>query len=231
MNENLKDWACSFSGCDGGNINSDIWICGVEWGYEYATDEDRKKYYKTGLSEEIKNGVVKLNSDYDIFNDTQANFNLNVTKLYTAITGEGKGELLKLNLSPIAFRNKNKNLWNDDVIKATGYKTKDNFIKDLDNLSRFKNITNEYNPKLIICVGNTDRDRFKNAFFGNKEINYEYKTIKPEHSNANQNNRYIYYVEHNNILLVVVPFSTQNGLNSDYLLQEAGEKIKELLNA
>ncbi len=30
--ENFKDWACSLSGCDGGNLKADTWLCGIEWG-------------------------------------------------------------------------------------------------------------------------------------------------------------------------------------------------------
>lgn len=29
---NFKEWACSLSGCDGGDINADTWLCGIEWG-------------------------------------------------------------------------------------------------------------------------------------------------------------------------------------------------------
>lgn len=32
MQQQVKEWACSFSGCDGGNPNAPIWLCGIEWG-------------------------------------------------------------------------------------------------------------------------------------------------------------------------------------------------------
>jgi len=29
--KNFQDWACSLSGCDGGNLEADIWwLCGIE---------------------------------------------------------------------------------------------------------------------------------------------------------------------------------------------------------
>ncbi|MGX2950448.1 hypothetical protein ACWIUA_06015 [Ursidibacter sp. B-7004-1] len=28
----FKNSALSFAGCDGGNLNSDVWFCGLEWG-------------------------------------------------------------------------------------------------------------------------------------------------------------------------------------------------------
>ncbi|MEC4686653.1 MAG: hypothetical protein VST71_13100 [Nitrospirota bacterium] len=53
MNENMRLWACSLSGCDGGNINSDIWLCGIEWGG--GSDGN---YYEKDLPQEINKGVV-----------------------------------------------------------------------------------------------------------------------------------------------------------------------------
>jgi len=41
--ENFKEWACSFSGCDGGDLKSPVWLCGIEWGYsnpDGMTDEE-----------------------------------------------------------------------------------------------------------------------------------------------------------------------------------------------
>jgi hypothetical protein len=30
MNKKFQDWACSFSGCDGGNLEAGVWLCGIE---------------------------------------------------------------------------------------------------------------------------------------------------------------------------------------------------------
>ncbi len=86
---NLDDWAFSFSGCDGGNPGADIWLCGIEWGYENATDEERKNYYENELPREIENGECKLNTNYNFFTDESMNypFNLAFSKLYSAIQG------------------------------------------------------------------------------------------------------------------------------------------------
>jgi len=32
--ERFYEWATSLSGCDGGNTEADIWLCGIEWGAE-----------------------------------------------------------------------------------------------------------------------------------------------------------------------------------------------------
>ena len=231
VNENLKKWAYSFSGCDGGDINADIWLCGIEWGYKDATSEQRNNYYKTGLLEEIKNGAFELNRSYDMFNDTAPQFNLKAKKLYTAITGKEQGKLLKLNLSPIAFREDDNSLWNNDIINATGYETKESFIKDLNNLNRFQAITDEHKPKLIICTGVTHKNNFIKSFFGDKKIDFTHSEITAK-SEVNQRVRNFYYTKHDGTLLVVIPFLGWriSELNSDYLIQEVGDKIKNLLS-
>ncbi len=239
MNNNLSKWASSFSGCDGGNPNANIWLCGIEWGYEKATAEERDNYYNHELPKEIENGGHELNTNYNFFSDEIMGFpfNLAFAKLYSAIENksmsnlaEGADEILKLNLSPIAFRKDDENLWGKNIIKATGFKTKSIFIEYLNSLKRFSTITKKYNPKLIVCIGNGYKNNFFNSFFGKENTQFNYETIKPDKNNKNQNNRYIYHVKQDETLLVITPFSTSsNGLNSDYLLQKTGEKIRELL--
>jgi len=236
MSNKLKQWACSFSGCDGGIPESDIWLCGIEWGYEAATDEERIEYYKNGLPKEINSGEQRLDTVYDFFTDESMDFpfNLAFAKIYSALRDEKisniTDKLLKLNLSPIAFRKDDDSLWSVSLVKATGFDTKAEFVEYLSSLNRFEEITREYRPKLIICVGNGYRANFKKSFFGDSEVPFKGESIKPESSNGNQNNRYMYHAKINGTLLVVTPFSTSsNGLNSDYLLRTAGEKIKSLL--
>lgn len=52
----FKDWACSYSGCDCGDIKSQIWLCGIEWGFskEYGDSSEqyelkKKDYYTKEL--------------------------------------------------------------------------------------------------------------------------------------------------------------------------------------
>jgi hypothetical protein len=239
MSVNLDEWACSFSGCDGGNPNSNIWLCGIEPAYEHATAMEREYYYKNGLPEEIENGEHKLNRNYNFFTDESMSFpfNLAFSKLYSVIQNgnvsdmkNNTGEILKLNLSPIAFNKDDDSFWGESLVEATGIKTKTEFVEYLNTLNRFTDITKQHSPKLIVCIGNGYRDDFLRGFFGNEKIEFKYETVKPESSNKNQNNRYIYHAKHNDTVLVVTPFSTStNGLNSDQLLQSVGERIKELL--
>lgn len=54
MKDKFKGWSCSFSGCDGGNLNADLWLCGIEWGQgSYGG------HYEEELPEEISKGAVE----------------------------------------------------------------------------------------------------------------------------------------------------------------------------
>lgn len=55
--QDFKEWACSLSGCDGGNLDADTWLCGIEWG---RGSYDDGIYYKEYLPEEIRKGKVNL---------------------------------------------------------------------------------------------------------------------------------------------------------------------------
>ena len=239
MNTNieLNKWVCSFAGCDGGDPNSDIWLCGIEWGYENATEEEREDYYKNGLPIEIRNGEQELDLNYSFFTDESLKFpfNLAFAKLYSAIIDKEisqiNDKILKLNLSPIAFRKDDEKFWDENLVNATGFESKSKFIEYLLKVNRFQKITETYRPKLIICIGNSYKNHFNSCFFGGENKDgFNKVTIKPESTNKNQNNRYFYHTKHNNTLLVVTPFSTSsNGLNSDYMLRKCGETIRGLL--
>lgn len=47
VNETFAKWAKSYSGCDGGNPERSIWLCGIEWGLssEKYPDSDRGQDY------------------------------------------------------------------------------------------------------------------------------------------------------------------------------------------
>ncbi len=230
-NKNLEKWANSYSGCDGGDISSDVWLCGVEWGWNIkdATDEEREKYYKEELPEEIQNGEVKLDTDYDFFTDSIYPFNTAFKKVFKELSFPEK--LLKLNMSPISFNGDKDTLWTQNLVNATGFETKNDFMSYIMSLNRFTKIRTENKPKLIVCVGVQRKDDFSKTFFGDENLNPTQETIRPADDNGNQDNRYIYHVKHDNTLLVVIPFSTSpKGIQSDYLLKEVGKTIAELVN-
>lgn len=90
VNENFAKWATSFSGCDGADLNSPIWICGIENG------GDKRAIYKS-----ISNGDLQGIS-YDKSNKecdtcfpkffTKNPYDMNALKLHAAIFEEFSSE-------------------------------------------------------------------------------------------------------------------------------------------
>jgi len=237
--KNLQNWANSFSGCDGGNLKADTWLCGIEWGYSGASEQEKQDYYTNELPKEIENGAVNLNSNYNFFTDESLAypFNRGFAKLYASYKGGDvsdfntvTGQLLKLNISPIGFWKDEEYLWNKySLPNTTGFEVKEEFVKYLNNINRFTEIRHLHKPKLIVCVGVGRRNDFLKCFFGNNKLTFQKTTMTPKSEN-NKNIRNIYHSKHDETLIVVIPFFTSsNGLNSDYLLQETGGVIARLL--
>ena len=124
------DWACSFSGCDGGNPGAKLWICGIEWG------GGSKEYYNDVLPEQIQEGEYVPPKIYPWKETLKEPYGRNVAKLYTVIKGgnveayrdvaELPGlDIFKMNLYPIAFRNTDDQLWKSNGLdKLTGFEEK-----------------------------------------------------------------------------------------------------------
>ena len=138
ITQNFKDWACSFSGCDGGNPESGIWLSGIEWGYgkEKSQTKDEyetalRNYYTKELPEEIAKGKYTPPDKYHWLE--RGTYKIIVRKLYHAIRGKAVkdydgSEIFKMNLYPIAFRNTDGKLWKDwGLDKLTGFEEKELF--------------------------------------------------------------------------------------------------------
>jgi hypothetical protein len=241
--DNILDWACSFSGCDGGNINSDIWLCGIEWGGGSINN-----YYTKILPEQISKGKLETYPKfYDWTDSLSYPFGLSFAKLYTSISGgkvenyslvkDLKGdELFKLNLYPIAFDSTNDNLWHQySLDEITGFESKHLFNTwCFFNRSPFySKLRKKHSPKLIICTGISYIRDFIMFFGGNDKIdklNTGYLT--PEESEFNNYIRQYYWLRlSSNTLLIIIPFfNGRFGLNSNVLLQNMGENIEQLIN-
>ncbi len=247
ISEDFKNWACSFSGCDGGNYDAEIWLCGIEWGYEKATEKERENYYKKELPVEIKNGTIKPKDQFDWEDSLTYTYGWNFAKLYQAINGKAvdsykevkklKGdELFKLNLYPIAFRHTGHELWNTyELNETTGFDSKYLFNTwcFFNRLPFFNELRKKHNPKLIICTGVNYLHSFLMSFGGEnigKLQTGEIKPISDQNKTKSGKGRTFYYIKVDKTLLVVIPFlGNAYGLNSNHLLQEMGEKIRKLM--
>lgn len=255
VKDNFKDWACSFSGCDGGNINGEIWYCGIEWGFgktkgmsneEY--ESQLQEYYQGELKDEIARGAYKPSSDINWKDLMGYQFGQKMAKLYAVIKEDKPTtsyydvaenmcrDMFKMNLYPVAFPYTDDWLWHkyglDDL---TGIKSK-YIYRTWCYLHRFPWIydqVSKYQPKLILAMGVDYLTDYVVCFAGkNGTDDIFVEEIQPQSEN-NQKVRRIYWARLNgNRILAVIPhFSGPYGLNSDYLLKKVGERIKAILQS
>lgn len=247
ITDNFRDWACSFSGCNGGNENADTWICGIEWGGASANES---AYYKEQLPREIETGEIDHATDkYNWEEHITYRYGISVAKLYAAINGQkvndykklinekvwNGSELFKLNLYPIAFDSTNSELWKKNGLKEiTGFDEKHLFQTWCmhNRFPKFSERRKELKPKLIICTGIGYLRDFFLCFGGDKSNadRIEYDEFMPSSETNRKHPRRYYWVKlDEDTTLVVIPFfSGSYGLNSNYLLQEMGERISKI---
>ncbi|MDP3282427.1 MAG: hypothetical protein Q8M57_15545 [Nitrosomonas sp.] len=241
---NFKEWAFSLSGCDGGNIDADTWLCGIEWGGGSKGD-----YYTETLPKEIENGACTPKQNiYDWKDSITYPFGRSFAKLYSAIDGENVenyskfvskkwdgSEIFKLNLYPIAFDSTDSALWHTHRLKRiTGFDEKHLFQTwcFINRFPYFSELRKEKHPKLIVCTGVSYLRDFFIFFGGNSEnsAKIQYEDVSPSPGSKIENKRHFYWVhlDHSTTLFVIPFFSGSYGLNSDYLLQKTGDRIREI---
>jgi hypothetical protein len=228
------EWAVGYSGCDGGNLKGEVWVCGIEYG----------------------GGVVESDLRFDpmlepwcwpeesIDEALSYQYNRKLAKLYAAIKGEPvgmcmdvakrdrifqkDGPMFKLNLYPIAFKNASDELWEEWIYKKTGLPTK-SLYRAWCQIHRFKAIRSwvaEYSPKLIIGTGRGYLSDFVLAF-GGLECLYD-GTGRTE--KIGDRDLFIRSVNGGRTQLAVTPFlGNRHGLSSDAQLEDFGKAIRELL--
>jgi len=187
----IKEWVCSFSGCDGGNLYADTWLCGIEWG-----GGNLDNYYEEKLPKEIKNGKAPINlKEYSWEESLKYPYGRSFAKLFIAIKG-GKVEnykdsarwngedLFKANLYPIAFESTDHTLWHKyGVDKITDFETKHLFNTwcFFNRFPFFTQLRIKHKPKLIICTGINYLRDYLMFFGGTNNINELHTgTIKPK---------------------------------------------------
>ncbi len=234
----FSEWATSFSGCDGGDPNAKVWLCGIEWG-----GGDDETYYGDTLPRQIEKGSFQPPERYVWKENLNYRYGQSLAKLYAAIQGRDvksydkindyeDSEIFKLNLYPIAFRNTDDQLWQKHGLeRLTGFK--DKYLYQawcrLHRFSAFSEKLREYSPEIIIGTGVTYLSDFF-LCFGRQispEIRIHSSQISPENG-ANKKGRTIYWskISDKTHLFVIPFFSGASGLNSNELLQKTGDLIR-----
>lgn len=235
VNPIFAKWATEFSGCDGGNPNGEIWICGLE-----MAGVNDLEFHE--LSEPPYIGHPHRDRA-EFFNNSKGEtqpYNVNAVKLLSALEGrevneyksffeeyscfDKKSNYFKLNLFPIQFKNTDPKNWLDHQAKITGFSGKKEYKKWCEE-HRFpvlKGWVTRFSPKLIICTGTTYDSEFKSAFgSGNTEY------LETEAAGK----KIKYFVTNNNRTLVAVTYFLvhSTGLNSHEKLALTGKKLSELM--
>lgn len=249
MESNLKQWAESLSGCDGGNVKAETWLCGIEWG---QGSYDEGIYYEKHLPDEIEKGAITLEhskferSQFDWKESVTYPFGRSFAKLWTVINNEDGNvenyrdvasldgsQLFKLNLYPIAFDSTDHKLWRKyDLDETTGFESKYLFNTwcFFNRFPAYAKLRAEHKPKLIICTGVDYLRDFLMCFAGNEGIDQLNVGTVEGQSEKNKYIRNYYWVKLDGTLIVVIPFfSGRYGLNSNYLLEKMGCEIKKLM--
>jgi hypothetical protein len=240
-NQDFENWVCSYSGCEGGNINGQLWFCGIEWGGGAKADWLRKA---------VDGGPVKsigaLDSKKDFDEQLTYQFDQKLLKIYATLCGSTtanfkavatergylskSGQIFKMNLYPVPFGNTNEDLWSHGHYEITGMPTK-SMYKGFCQAKRFPLIhgwVREHNPKVIICAGQTLYMEYVMAYCG-----YEAAYDVAKHLNTIDivENRKVRWAQINDdkTLLVVTPFfGNAYGLNSDAQLEDVGRQIRRI---
>lgn len=240
----IEDNGHSFLGIDGGNINSDVWVCAVEFGSDiWGMEEYYSRYNKTqvvnGYDVPFRTTCPKtfLTSPFDRFlsafyinllNDKTINTPVDTAIIEKVLKDELYSEnskTFKLNLFPIA---KSDIGWSATIESELGI-SKDAYYGSLFNKRSmfFKELVNEFKPKLIICTSPKGyKEYFIEAFLnGNENINYswEYLTLRGK-------NFKISVFDNKKTKIVIIPFLGRGNLSSyDDVLSMANHLRKKYL--
>lgn len=219
----------SFLGMDGGNIESDTWFCGVEFGgstEQMSTYyENYIKFYKKGPFEipyRLDCPDFFINSTFDRFLTAMylnlfKNFKFTNTIDTSLISDVLKNELynknskiFKLNLFPIAKEN---TYWDNKLTEELGY-DKNVYYNSLfsKRIVFFKKLVSQFKPKNIICFSPSGyTDYFIRAFINKRQtVNYSWDYF----TNENGNEFKISIFETSDTKVIIIPFLGRGNLNS-----------------
>lgn len=219
----------SFLGIDGGNINSRVWFCGIEFGGDLM---EMEKYYKSIIKYNPINEFdlpipFRMNaggfekSTYDRFlsamyinlfkadklhngNDTKPIEKVLKEELYNK-----NSKIFKLNLYPLA---KKSTEWDKAIENDLGIK-KEIYYEDIFNKRKkfFKELVKKFQPEKIICTSTNEyRDEFIEAFLNeNETIDYKWNYLIGDNKKFK-----IFEYKTDKTTLIIIPFLGRGNLSS-----------------
>lgn len=228
MKSDFEQWAIQYSGGDGGNIDGNIWLFGIE----YGAPKDRKERFSFDDSSSPSEWPSENQDDYlSYFNQ----HNTKAIKLLTVLANQPLNEYksyawsnrifcsqsnyFKFNLFPLPFKTISVAEWDSVWISRTGFNSKPEYT-DWCRKYRFpviKSWFDKHNPELVIANGLTFRDDFCSAF-GYDQNSIQKHELSPE--------IIVYTIEK----LVVIPFLGRP-LNSNAKINLVGEFLRNYKNS
>lgn len=254
ISEDVKNFLLSSVGFDGGDLgspdNQSIWLCGIEWGGGYKTEDsfisdiNNQNYIPLDKIENFSNYEDK---DYQVNN---CDYNKRATKLLSYIFGyknylefndifkpfvKNEKGFFKMNLLPIAFPTEDaKRKDKGGLLSAINLNLEKymQFCRDK-RFPLLNELKEKYEPKIIICVGRNTRNNFKKAFLDREE---KIKLSKIEVRNKEKNVYADFYYSKINYasgksgLFVVTGFLGyyRYCLNSNDRLEACGKAIRKI---
>ncbi|OUR95744.1 hypothetical protein A9Q84_14680 [Halobacteriovorax marinus] len=242
INEEFKDLALSHYGYDGGNLKSDIWFSGLEWGGGIDLEE---------LILDIKKGALVIPNSVDTLEERKRflkyPFDRKILKILSYILDHGvsnyrkminedisayssQGPIMKFNLYPISFKNTSPEFWSEAFYHLTGFPTKELYMAwvQINRFKFFNKLVTDNNPKIIVCAGTSYKKDFLMAFGGIDSL-----FMKPEKTMIleGKSNVEVYKSSlSSNCRLIITPFfGNRYGINKDVECEKIGDLIKNYL--
>jgi len=249
--EKYQETAQSFAGCDGGNLDSEIWFCGMEWGFhgemkdgELADECLVPQYRHGGWNDTLEkwdddaeksgwewedslasptNAKIGwfLNDYFNLGGFCSENDWLVKNKLFF---NDPKGIGFKLNMFPLPLRGRANINWSDEIKEKTGFGSFDQYrIWTVQNRGKFfQNLLHQHKPKRIICTGISEFENFCD-FWGIKDFSTG-KWIEGITTNTT------FWVGENDKTQIIVTrfFGGRWGVSSYSMMEELVRSIKKI---
>lgn len=239
----IKNNEPSFLGIDGGNIKSDLWFCGVEFG---ATLSEMEDYYSnSNVVDFYKIQGLDIPIPYRVDcpeKFMKSNFDRSLAIMYSILFNSDNPEkkqidtilkqkiyhkdssIFKLNLFPLAKKDTS---WNKDIENNLGISKKDYYGLMFDNrISFIKDLVKRFSPTTIICFSPKEfSEYFIDTFFEDK-INITY--LKDYIILKNGRKARIKIFTDQNIKVVVIPFLGRGNLSSYDDVSQMSNHLKKI---
>ncbi|MCT8526159.1 hypothetical protein QAA01_01040 [Glaesserella parasuis] len=233
VTEQFKHIALSFAGCDGGNPQSDVWFCGLEWGgkqkdqLDPAIDEN--SIYSWSSEDFDGAWAAQFNQKicwflwyfYNLEWNNGENSEIFVKRHHILYTQKENGIGFKMNMLPIGFPNRNNINWNETLKNLTGINSFNEYCEwcVINRGEFFRKIVQKYQPKVIVCTGISEVNNFVRFFTGNSIFTY-----------SNNSELKIAYAKFENTLVCIsLFFGGSSGINSYNKMEMLVHDIKQQL--